>query len=160
VRVLWFLAVVPATCSVNYGQRMAARILNSRNLVLLAIVFGCRPFAVTNTVVSKATSPNAKVVAILVDRRYHNARSSDEFSLILVQGTQSANSAIAARHIGESAALVATYASKLQLSWENDSTLRVVCNSCGLRPIDIEKKLTHLNAINIRYEGFPVDIAR
>lgn len=134
--------------------------VKSRKLVLLAVVFGCRPFAVTNTVVSKAISPDGKVAAILLDRRYHNARSSDEFFLILVQGTQSANSAIAARHIGESAAFVATYASKLQLSWENDSTLRVVCDSCGLESIDIEKKLTHLNAINIRYEGFPVDIAR
>ena len=120
---------------------------------------GCSTAPVTNTVISKAKSPDGKTTAILVDRHYHIARSSDEFFLIVVQSPENTDSAIAVKNIGGRAALVATYASKLQLNWENNSILHAICKSCGMKPIDIEKKLDRLGAIRIVYEGFPAGLA-
>jgi hypothetical protein len=127
--------------------------------LLLAFAMGCGAAPVTNTVVLRAKSPDGKATAILVDRAYHVARSSDEFFLIVVEFPGNADSAIAVRNIGGRAALVATYATKLQLNWENNSNLHVICKSCGLTPINIEKKLDRLGSIQIVYEGFPAGMA-
>lgn len=113
----------------------------------------------TNTVVTQALSPDGKSSALLVDRHYQAARMSDEFFLIVISGSQSADEAIAARHIGDSAALVATWAGKVQLHWQSDDALLVTCDSCGLEAINISKKLDHVGSSKIVYHGFPAHIA-
>ncbi len=80
---------------------------------------------------------------------------SDGFFLILVPSSQSASEAINARNIGNSAVLIATWASKVQLEWKDNNTLIVLCNSCGLKAIDISRKLDHRGNIKVVYEGFP-----
>lgn len=108
-----------------------------------------------NTVVVRSESPDGKSSAILVDRYYQAARVSDEFFLIVVPSGQDADAAINVRQIGESSALVATLANKVQLRWQDNSTLLVVCDSCGLQAIDISKKLDHIGNTKIVYQGFP-----
>jgi hypothetical protein len=79
--------------------------------------------------------------------------------LIVIPSGQDANEAVNARHIGDSSALVAIWAGKVQLRWLSGDALLVVCDSCGLKPIDISKKLDHIGTIKIVYQGFPVGTA-
>jgi hypothetical protein len=81
---------------------------------LLTTLVGCKATPMTNTVVAQAQSPDRKSSALLVDRHYDVARVPDEFFLIVIPGSQSADEAMAAKHIGDSAARVATWASKVQ----------------------------------------------
>jgi hypothetical protein len=129
-------------------------------LPLLVCLLGCKPAPMKNTVVVKAESPDRKSSAVLVDRYYQAARVPDEFFLIVIPSGQDANEAINTRHIGDSSALVAIWASKVQLRWQSADTLLVVCDSCGLKPIDISKKLDHVGSIKIVYQGFPAGTAR
>jgi hypothetical protein len=124
-------------------------------LVLLATLMSCNPAPMTNTVAASATSPDGKLTAILVDRYLHAARVSDGFFLIVIPRGQSPAEAINARNIGDSSALVATSANKVQLRWGDAGTLVVVCDSCGLHAIDISKKLDQIGSTKIVYEGFP-----
>jgi hypothetical protein len=124
-------------------------------LLLLVFLVGCKPAPMTNTVIVKVQSPDGKSSAILVDRRYQTARMSDEFFLIVIPSSQDANEAVSARHIGDSSALVATWANKVELRWQSTDTLLVICDSCGLKPIDVSKKLDHLGSTKIVYQGFP-----
>lgn len=139
-------------------QRMMLR-MTLCCIFLPAVLIGCKAAPTTNTVVAKAQSPDGKTSALLVDRYYHTARVSDGFFLILVPSSQSATEAINARNIGGSAVLIATWASKVQLQWKDNHTLLVVCNSCGLKAIDISKKLDRLGPTTIVYQGFPVHTA-
>jgi len=124
-------------------------------LVALATLMSCKSAPMKNTVVVRSESPDGKSSAILVDRYYQAARVSDEFFLIVVPSGQDADAAINVRQIGESSALVATLANKVQLRWQDNSTLLVVCDSCGLQAIDISKKLDHIGNTKIVYQGFP-----
>lgn len=128
-------------------------------LLLPILLSGCTPAPMKNTVVTKADSPDGKSTAVLVDRYYYAARVPDEFFVIVIPSNQDANEAINARHIGNSSALVAIWASKIQLHWHGNDTLLVVCDSCGLKPIDISKKLDHIGSVKIIYQGFPAGIA-
>lgn len=128
-------------------------------LLLPILLLACTPAPMKNTVVTKADSPDGKSSAVLVDRYYHAARVPDEFFLIVIPSNQDANEAINARGIGDSSALVAIWASKVQLRWHGDDTLLVVCDSCGLKPVDISKKLDRIGTIKILYQGFPAGTA-
>lgn len=127
--------------------------------LLPIVLLGCTPAPMKNTVVTKANSPDGKLSAVLVDRYYHAARVPDEFFLIVIPTNRHASDAINARHIGDSSALVAIWASKIQLRWQRNDTVLVVCDSCGLKPIDISKKQDHIGTIKIVYQGFPAGIA-
>jgi hypothetical protein len=124
-------------------------------LFVFATLVGCKPAPMTNTVVTKAESPDGKSTAILVDRYIHAARVADGFFLVVIPSNQNANEMINARNIGDSSALVATWANKVQLRWQDKDTLLVICDSCGLQPIDISKKLDYIGATRIVYQGFP-----
>lgn len=124
-------------------------------ILLPAVLVSCKAAPTTTTIVAKAQSPDGKTSALLVDRYYYTARVSDGFFLILVPSSQSASEAINARNIGNSAVLIATWASKVQLEWKDNNTLIVLCNSCGLKAIDISRKLDHRGNIKVVYEGFP-----
>lgn len=124
-------------------------------IFLPALLIGCKAAPTTNTIVAKAQSPDGKTSALLVDRYYHTARVSDGFFLILVPSSQSVSEAINAKNIGNSAVLIATWASKVRLRWEGNNTLLVGCDSCGLEAIDIIRKLDHFGSIRIIYQGFP-----
>ena len=128
-------------------------------LLLLVVLLGCKPAPMKNTVVMKTDSPDGKSSALLVDRSYQAARVPDEFFLIVIPSGQDANEAVNARHIGDSSALVAIWAGKVQLRWLSGDALLVVCDSCGLKPINISKKLDHIGTIKIVYQGFPVGTA-
>jgi hypothetical protein len=125
------------------------------HLALFVTLIGCKPAPMTNIVIAQAQSPDRKSTAILVDRYVHAARVSDGFFLIVVPSHQNLTEAINAQNIGDSSALVATSANKVQLRWQNNGTLLVVCDSCGLRAIDISKKLDHIGSTKIVYQGFP-----
>lgn len=112
-----------------------------------------------NTVVMKTDSPDGKSSALLVDRHYQAARVPDEFFLVVIPSSQEANEAVNARHIGDLSALVAIWASNLQLRWLSGDTLLVVCDSCGLKPIDISKKVDRIGSVKIVYRGFPAGTA-
>jgi hypothetical protein len=124
-------------------------------LLISTTLLGCKPAPTTNTVVAKVVSPDGKSAAILVDRFYHSARVSNGYFLIAIPSSQNVNDAIGARDIGDSSALVATRAGKVQLQWKSNDTLLVICSSCGIQPIDISKKLDRIGATKIVYQGFP-----
>ncbi len=129
------------------------------SLFLLTALLGCKAAPMTNTVVAQAQSPDGRSSALLVDRHYAAARVPDEFFLIVILGTQSADEAMRAKHIGDSAALVATWASKVQLRWQGNDVLLVSCDACGLEAINIAKKQDHIGSTKITYQGFPAHIA-
>jgi len=129
------------------------------SLFLLIALMGCKAAPTTNTVVAQAQSPDGKSSTLLVDRHYDAARVADEFFLIVIPGSQSADEAMAAKHIGDSAALVATWAGKVQLRWQSNDLLLVSCDSCGLEATNIAKKLDQVGPTKIVYQGFPAHIA-
>jgi hypothetical protein len=129
------------------------------SLFLLMALVGCKTAPMTNTVVAQVQSPDGKSSALLADRRYDAARVPDEFFLIVIPESQSAERAVAAKHIGDSAALVATWASKVQLRWQSNDALLANCDACGLEAINIAKKLDHVGPTKITYQGFPAHIA-
>lgn len=122
---------------------------------MLIALMGCKPAPMTNTVVAEARSPDGALDALLVERHVHAALSSNSYFLITIPAAQTQAEALNARNIGDSAALVATRADKVQLRWQDSSTLLVICNSCGLQAIDISKKLDHIGKTKIVYQGFP-----
>ena len=124
-------------------------------LAVSAALAGCKPAPMTNTLVDRAQSPDGKSSAILVDRYYHAARVSDGFFLIVIPSSQNVDEAVNAPDIGDSSALVATWASKVRLRWQSNDTLLVICDSCGLKPIDVSKKLDHIGTTKIVFVGFP-----
>lgn len=112
-------------------------------------------FRTRNTVVTSAASPDGKSTAVLVDRYYDAARVADEFFIVVVKRQENIREAVTARNLGKSSALVATRASKVELRWQNKDTLIVICDSCGLSAIDIEKKVDRIGSVGIIYQGFP-----
>jgi hypothetical protein len=139
---------------------VASRVLPSAALVAacsccVLVMTSCGPASTANAVVTKALSPDGEYVALLIDRYYHAARVADEFFLVIVPNTRNIDGAITARNLGKSAALVATRAGSVELRWQDNRTLLVVCNSCGLEAIDISKKLDHIGRVKIIYQGFP-----
>jgi hypothetical protein len=129
------------------------------SLLLLTAFIGCEAAPMTNTVVAQAQSPDGQSSALLVDRHYEAARLPDEFFLIVIPVSRSADAAIGAKDIGDSAALVATWASKVQVSWQRNDVLFVTCEACGLEAINIAKKLYNVGWTKIIYQGFPTRIA-
>ena len=124
-------------------------------LVLAAVLLGCTTAPMTNTIVRQADSPNGPTSALLVERYYHAALSSNEFFLLVLPRQQDTEKAVNDKNIGDLSALVATSATKIQLRWQNNDTLLVVCEACGLEAIDISKKLDHVRSIKVIYQGFP-----
>jgi hypothetical protein len=113
----------------------------------------------TSTVVVRKVSPNGANVALLIDRHYHAARVSDEFFITVISANADATSAVNSRHLGSSSVLVATLANNVQLEWQSENSLLVLCNSCGLEAVDIEKKTYRAGAVAVVYQGFPQHIA-
>ena len=144
------LGVNLSTCTA-----LPSKFVNCLCVVLLTVLTSCKYAPTTNTVVSKALSPDGRVLALLVDRYYHAARISDGFFLVVIPTAQDINDVINARHIEDSSVLVATWASNVQLHWQSNDTLVVVCASCGIKAIDISKKLDHIGTTRIVYQGFP-----
>jgi hypothetical protein len=144
--------------------RKYQKVAESFSLLGICILFalgnlvGCKPAPTTNTVVAQAQSPNGKWTAVLVDRFYKAALISDEFFLIVIPESQNPTEAMNARRIGNSSPFVATSANKVQLRWQDDATLLVICDSCGLEAIDIEKRLNNVGSIKIIYQGVPDQI--
>jgi hypothetical protein len=124
-------------------------------LLLLGVLMGCKPAPVTNRVVVEATSPDGRSVALLVDRYYHAALAADEFFLIVIRSTQSADQEISNRHIGDRAALVATWASKVEVRWQSNDILLVTCDSCGLKPNRHQQEVGSHRLREGRLPGFP-----
>ena len=124
-------------------------------LILIIGVSGCGRVPATNTIAVQAQRPDGQLSAILVKRELKVALSADEFFLILVPHKKNVDEAISESDIGDSAAFVATSADKVRLQWLNNDTLIVECNSCGLKPIDIEKKVDQVAQTRIAYRGFP-----
>lgn len=124
-------------------------------LALAAIFVGCKTAPMTNTIVKQADNPNGQICALLVERYYHAALSSNQFFLLVIPKEKDTAKAINDRNISDSSALVATLAGKVQLRWQNSDTLLVICDSCGLEAIDISKKLDRIGSIRIIYQGFP-----
>jgi hypothetical protein len=109
----------------------------------------------TNTIVNRADSPNGQSSALLIERYYHAALNANQFYLLVLPKEQDPNRAINDKDIGDSAALVATKASRVVLRWNDSETLLVICDSCGIEAIDVSKKLDHLGTTKIVYQGFP-----
>lgn len=124
-------------------------------LIASATLTGCKPAPMTNTIVAQAQSSDGRFKAILVERYLRVARVSNGFFLIVTPADQNPAEAINVRDLGGSSALVATRADKVKLRWQNNNTLLVVCDSCGLQAIDISKKLDHIGNTKIVYQGFP-----
>lgn len=136
-----------------------SRFIRCTWLIVLAALVGCKPAPMTNTIVTEARSPDGGLDAVLVERYLHAALSSNGFFLIIIPAEQRQTEAINARNIGEWSALIATRAGRVQLRWQDNSTLLVLCESCGLQAIDISKKLDHVGSTKIIYQGFPGHIA-
>jgi hypothetical protein len=126
-----------------------------RCLIAVALLISCKRAEMANIVIARATSPDEKWSALLIDRYYHAALISDGFFLIVIRRGDNADAAVNARHIDDSSLLIATRASKVQLRWQGNDALLVICDSCGLEAIDIVKKLDHFGSIKIIYQGFP-----
>jgi hypothetical protein len=125
------------------------------SLILTLAPLGCKAASMTNTVVSRADNPNGRSSALLVERYRHAALSSNQFYLLVLPKEQNIDKAVNREDIEDSSALVATLAGKVQLRWQGNDTLLVVCDSCGLEAIDISKKLDHIGTTKIVYHGFP-----
>ncbi len=115
----------------------------------------CEHVTTTNVVVAKAQSADGRSIALLVERHYKAARISDGFFLLIVAGDNDVDKAIQDADIASASVLIATSAANVHIRWESNELLVVECDSCGLKPIDISKKLDQLGSIRIIYRGFP-----
>lgn len=136
-------------------RRLSAALTIGLLIFLTYGSLGCRTAPMTNTVVTHADNPNGRSSAVLVERYYHAALSSNQFYLLLLPKEQNIDKAAGVKNLAESSVFVGTLASKVQLRWESRDTLLVICDSCGLEAIDISKKLDHLGSTKIVYQGFP-----
>jgi hypothetical protein len=109
----------------------------------------------TNTIVSQADNPNGQSSAVLVERYYHAALNANQFYLLIIAKGQDPSKALNDKDIGDSSALIATKARGVALKWQDSGTLLVICASCGIKAIDVSKKLDHLGSARIIYQGFP-----
>jgi hypothetical protein len=125
------------------------------SLIFSVFLMGCKTAPMTNTIVCRADNPNGKSSALLVERYYHAALNANQFYLLVVPKEQDLTKALNDNDIGDSSALVATKASRVVLRWEENGTLLVICDSCGIEAIDVSKKLDHLASTKIVYQGFP-----
>ncbi len=109
----------------------------------------------TDTVIDKAVSADGRYVAVLSERDVHAALTANVFYLIVIPARQDFNETIRANDNWDKAPLIATWAKAVRLRWRDDRTLLVVCDSCGLRPIDIIAKRDRDGPVTILYQGFP-----
>jgi hypothetical protein len=125
------------------------------SISVAAMLVGCKPAPMTNTVVEQAKNPNGRSSAILVERYRHAALSANVFYVLILSTDEDLGKATNDEDIEKRSALVATKASKVTLRYETPSTLRIVCEACGLEAIDIMQKLDRLGDTTIVYQGFP-----
>lgn len=123
--------------------------------MLSAVLLGCKTAPMTSTVINRADNPNGQSSALLVERYYQAALNANQFYLLVLPKDQDLTRALNDKDIVDSSALVATNARRLVLKWENSRTLLVICDSCGIEAIDVDKKLDHLGPTKIIYQGFP-----
>ena len=134
----------------------------SRRIVLLGVFFamsflggllatGCD--SADYTVVRNAKSPNGDLSALLVQRRGHDSLSSDVYYVILTNGKNATPNLSKATH--DKPILVATHGQDLGIQWSGSNALNIVCNGCGIRPIDIMDKRESADSVSITYIGFP-----
>ncbi len=123
--------------------------------VLLAGVGCVRPAPMTNTVLEQATAPDGRSSAVLVRRFRPVALSHDAFYVVLIPSGKDPQEVINHEDLGDSAVLVATLASRVKLSWQQNSTLRVICDACGLEAIDIMTKRQSSGQTRVVFDGFP-----
>jgi hypothetical protein len=119
------------------------------------VLLGCKTAPMTNTIVSQAEIPNGQSSALIVERYYQAALNANQFYLLVLSKEQDPKKAIEDKSIGDLSALIATKASRIVLRWDGSETLLVICNSCGIQAIDVNKKLDHIGSTKIVYQGFP-----
>ena len=123
---------------------------------LLLLAGGCQHRApMTNTILATASAPDGSSSAVLIRRYRHAALNNDLFYVVLIPTGADIQKVINDEDIGNSAVLVATSASRVKLQWKQDNALHVICDACGLEPIDIMKKRRQAGQNTVVYDGFP-----
>ena len=121
-------------------------------VVSCAIVFvGCD--SADYTIVRNVVSPDNALSALLVQRRGHDALSSDVYYVLLVNSHQPMPSLPRAIH--DKPILVATHAHELVLKWSGPKRVDLICDSCGIKKIDVIEKNEKWDSVDVAYIGLP-----
>jgi hypothetical protein len=137
-------------------EKPEKRVLSvTQSLFLVLALTGCKPAPMTNTIIDKRLSPDGHSYAILVERYRHAALNANIFYVVVAPRGEDVANIINNENIEASAAIVATKANRLKLSWENQTTVRVQCDACGIEAIDIMKKVDHSGGYKFFYVGLP-----
>lgn len=133
-------------------QRRALVPLFLVTLVYCAMIFvGCD--SADYTILKNVASPDNSFSAQLVRRRGHDSLSNDVYYVLLTKGDQPAPSLRRAIH--DNPVLVATRAQDVVLKWSGPHTVVLVCESCGIKKIDVIERKEKWNSISVAYVGFP-----
>lgn len=117
----------------------------------------CKRPDISNSVIASAVSSDSSHTGILVRRAIHAALSSDQYLLVILQRGATVEDALADPDIGDSAIFVGTNAQAVHLQWLDSSTLQVLCDSCGMTSIDVQRRLTSHGEVGVIYSGVPAE---
>lgn len=109
----------------------------------------------TNLAINVAESPDGQRSAVLVRHIPEGALNNDVYYVMIARNWPASDSAALFKHMEDSAMLVATHARQLQLRWNGERVLRVICAQCGMRTIDVNKKRERYDSVAVIFEGLP-----
>jgi hypothetical protein len=129
------------------------------SLSWLSIIFSCAIAFVgcdsaDYTIVRNVTSPDSALSALLVQRRGHDALSSDVYYVLLLDSHDVTPNLPRAIH--DKPILVATHAQGLVLEWSGPRKIDLICDGCGITKIDVIERNEKRDSVDVGYVGFPI----
>jgi hypothetical protein len=123
-----------------------------------ALVITCGCDSGTYKVLRQVQSPDRRTTAFLVEHSQPGL-SSDTYYLLL-SGKANLETKELPRTCRDQLPLCLTRGWNLTLRWTSPNELSVICDKCGIQPIDIMEKQANYKSIAITYDGFPKGTAK
>lgn len=125
---------------------------------ILAGLGGCRNNDRQDTVIASAVNPSHTYRATVILRQYFVDGKSDASPttyVLLDRDTGKPNYANGAEFRDAEIVMKPSQCGPLNVRWEDDRLLKVVCEKCGLALSAVGQHAGGMGAIRIQYEGFP-----
>ncbi|MFC5864773.1 hypothetical protein ACFPT7_20865 [Acidicapsa dinghuensis] len=136
----------------------SCRKLAASMLPLLAILCGCRGHGRQDTVLSTASNLSQTWRATVILRGYFVDGKLDKSPatfVLLDKDSGKPNYENGQDFLDSQTVIKASDCGPLAVQWIDDSTLKVICNRCGLALSAVGQHPSLMGAVRVQYDGFP-----
>jgi len=145
---------------INEEMRKAApsRIALGGVGLLAAALSGCHPNTRLDTLVQSASNPSHTYRATIIVRQYYidgKFDTSPTTYVLLDPYTAKPDYGNGADFKDSQIVIKTSQCGPLAIQWTDDSTLKVICEKCGISLAAVGEHPTGMGAVRVQYEGFP-----